>query len=325
VSVVVVGSLNMDYILQVPSLPRRGETVFAEGYSAAPGGKGANQAVASRRLGSHVHMVGCVGTDSPGQALVHYLQETGVDISGLKRDSSVSTGVAYITVAQDGANSIVVNRGANFALAPSHVLDVERLIQDANVVVVQLETPLESVSQALKLAKKHGTVTVLNPAPMVPLEPEMLSLSDWLIPNETEAISLLRLLNKWDEKGQDGLSEDLDLESARDAARKLAELTGAHVVITLGDKGCVYVGSFNPLGLVFPAWEVTAVDTTAAGDAFVGAIASALDEGLGQGQDITKLINFAQATAAIATTRPGAQPSLPTRDEVERFLMERQG
>jgi len=320
VSIVVVGSLNMDYILQVPNLPKRGETVFTAGYSTAPGGKGANQAVASERLGSSVYMVGRVGRDAAGRALVECLEEAGVDISGVKADSRESTGAAYITVAQDGTNTIVVNRGANFALEPSHVLAAETRIQEANVIVVQLETPTEAVFQALKLGRKCNAMTVLNPAPMVPIKPEILTFADWLIPNETEAISLLRLLGRWDQLDEDRMREDLSREFAAEAAGRLAEATGAHVIITLGDKGCVYVGSFDCNGLSFPAYEVDAVDTTAAGDAFVGALACALDEHLGNSINVVELISFAQATAALATTKLGAQPSLPTRVEVEEFL-----
>ena len=321
-SIVVVGSLNMDYVLQVPGLPKRGETVFAAGYSTAPGGKGANQAVASKRLGSRVYMVGRVGRDAAGRALIKCLEEAGVDISEVKDDPRESTGSAYITVSQDGTNTIVVNRGANFVLEPSHVLDAESQIQDANVVVAQLETPTETVFEALKLARKHNTVTVLNPAPMVPLEPEILTLVDWLIPNETEAVSLLRLLGQWDDRDEERLRCDLTQESAIEAAGRLAEVTGAHVIITLGDKGCVYVGSSDRDGLAFPAYEVNAVDTTAAGDAFVGALACALDEDSGSSANIAELVSFAQATAALATTKLGAQPSLPTRIEVEEFLSE---
>jgi len=323
VSIVVVGSLNMDYVLQVPSFPKRGETVFAAGYSTAPGGKGANQAVASQRLGSRVYMVGCVGTDVAGRALIKCLEEAGVDVSSVKIDSRESTGSAYITVAPDGTNIIVVNRGANFALEPSHVLDVRSRIEEANVVVVQLETPMEVVCQTLKLAREHNAVTVFNPAPMVLFEPEILTLADWLIPNETEAVSLLRLLGRWDERDEERLRDGLSYEFVMEAAGRLAEVTGAHVIVTLGDKGCVYVGPIDRCGLAFPAYEVETVDTTAAGDAFIGGMACALDEDSGSSENIAELISFSQAVAALTTTKLGAQPSLPTRIEVEEFLAER--
>ncbi len=313
----------MDYVLQVPSFPKRGETVFAAGYSTAPGGKGANQAVASQRLGSRVYMVGCVGTDVAGRALIKCLEEAGVDVSSVKIDSRESTGSAYITVAPDGTNIIVVNRGANFALEPSHVLDVRSRIEEANVVVVQLETPMEVVCQTLKLAREHNAVTVFNPAPMVLFEPEILTLADWLIPNETEAVSLLRLLGRWDERDEERLRDGLSYEFVMEAAGRLAEVTGAHVIVTLGDKGCVYVGPIDRCGLAFPAYEVETVDTTAAGDAFIGGMACALDEDSGSSENIAELISFSQAVAALTTTKLGAQPSLPTRIEVEEFLAER--
>ena len=322
-STVVVGSLNMDHILQVPSFPKTGETVFAAGYSTAPGGKGANQAVASKRLGSRVYMVGRVGTDAAGRAVVECLEEAGVDVSSVKFDSRESTGSAYITVAPDGTNTIVVNRGANFALEPSHVLDVRSRIEEANVVVVQLETPTEVVYRTLKLAREHNAVTVFNPAPMVLSEPEILTLVDWLIPNETEAVSLLRLLGRWDERDEERLSDGLSYEFVMEAAGRLAEVTGAHVIVTLGDKGCVYAGPIDHCGLAFSAYEVETVDTTAAGDAFIGGMACALDEDSRSSENIEELISFSQAVAALTTTKLGAQPSLPTRIEVEEFLAER--
>ncbi len=330
-SIVVVGSLNMDYVMQVPSLPQRGETVFAAGYSTSSGGKGANQAVAAARLGSRVFMVGRVGSDGAGRVLVNGLESVGVDVSQVWADATEPTGSAYITVDRRGANTIVVNRGANFALTPSHLLAAETLIQEASVVVVQLETPIEVVAQALGLAKKHGAVAVLNPAPMVPLSRETLTLADWLIPNETEAFSLLRLLGQCGEpdEGRPGAgmrsAAGATVDVAMDAARRLADATGANVVVTLGDKGCVYAGPLDRGGLAFPAYEVDAVDTTGAGDAFVGAIASGLDESSGGSIDIAKLISYAQATAAISTTSLGAQPSMPERAGVEEFLLGREG
>jgi len=352
VSIVVVGSLNMDYVIQVSSLPQRGETVFAAGYSTASGGKGANQAVAAARLGSHVFMVGRVGSDGAGRALVNGLQSVGVDTSRVGADATEPTGSAYITVDRHGANTIVVNRGANFALTRSHVLAAEGLIQEANAVVVQLETPIEVVVQALRLAKKHGVAAVLNPAPMIPINIETLALADWLIPNETEAFSLLRLLGLWGEQDREGSGDGPDREHATgviagagmestaeaaaeaavdaaiDAARTLAGATGANVVVTLGDKGCVYAGPLNRGGLAFPAYKVEAVDTTGAGDAFVGAIACGLDassDDSGGSIDIAKLISYAQATAATSTTSLGAQPSMPERARVEEFLLGREG
>jgi len=333
VSIVVVGSLNMDYVMQVSSLPQRGETVFAAGYSTASGGKGANQAVAAARLGSHVFMVGRVGSDGAGRALVNGLEEAGIDASRVEADAMEPTGSAYITVDRHGANTIVVNRGANFALTPLHVLAAESLIQKASVVVVQLEMPMAVVAQALGLAKKHDVVAVLNPAPMAPVNVETLALADWLIPNETEASSLLRFLGLWGEQDREGSGDGPDryhaaeagVDAAMDAARSLAGATGANVVVTLGDKGCVYAGPLHHGGLAFPAYKVEAVDTTGAGDAFVGAIASGLDESSGRSIEIAKLMSYAQATAAISTTSLGAQPSMPERARVEEFLLGREG
>lgn len=324
-SIVVVGSLNMDYVMQVERLPQRGETIFATGYSTAAGGKGANQAVAAARAGSQVCMIGRVGSDVAGRALVRGLKEAGVDTSRVEEDAMEPTGSAYITVDRRGANTIVVNRGANFALRPSHVLAAEGLIREANAVVVQLETPMNVVAQALELAKKHGAAAVLNPAPMVPLSREMLAFADWLIPNETEAASLLRLLDLCGEADEERRNDESGGEYAKDVARRLAGATGANVVVTLGEEGCVYAGPLNRGGLAFPAYRVDAVDTTGAGDAFVGALACGLDATSGGPVDIAKLISFAQATAAVAATSLGAQPSMPVRARVEEFLLEREG
>ena len=203
------------------------------------------------------------------------------------------------------------------------MLDAKSRIEEANVVVVQLETPMEVVCQTLKLAREHNAVTVFNPAPMVLFEPEILTLADWLIPNETEAVSLLRLLGRWDERDEERLRDGLSYEFVMEAAGRLAEVSGAHVIVTLGDKGCVYVGPIDRCGLAFPAYEVETVDTTAAGDAFIGGMACALDEDSGSSENIAELISFSQAVAALTTTKLGAQPSLPTRIEVEEFLAER--
>ena len=385
-SIVVVGSLNMDYVMQVDELPRVGETVFSTRYTSAPGGKGANQAAAAARLGASVKMLGCTGNDAAGRALLESLKGVGVDVSAVHFEPSQPTGSAFITVSASGANTIVVHRGANFALSPEHLKEHESLIAQANVLVTQLEIPLEAVLSALKIARRHHVVTVLNPAPSVPLPLEALELTDYLVPNETEAISLLSRLPKeghgGSESGASGAPDLSDLSDPRRAgavAASLAKATRGTVVITLGENGCVAStasttgrasgaitagafltslategvtqaqafseaqaergsakarpGACKPCDgeeyIALPAFKVKAVDTTAAGDAFVGALAYKIDRARAQGGtgieafNLEDALRFASAAGAIATTKVGAQPSLPTLSEVAELMRTR--
>ncbi len=337
-SIVVVGSLNMDHIMQVDGLPRRGETVFSQRYTTAPGGKGANQAGAAARLGAEVAMVGCVGDDPSGHALVRSLSAIGVDTSAVSTLEQEPTGSAFITVSESAANTIVVHRGANFALSPQLCYDWESLISRANVLVVQLEIPMESVMAALRIARRHRVTTVLNPAPAAPLRREALELADYLVPNETEAAFICRLV------GYRGLPED---SPAVEAATALARATRGTVIVTLGENGCACAtylgrGARAPGGrgagereatgtrargaddvdaFAAPAFKVRAVDSTAAGDAFVGALAYRLDKSRATGAlDLEGSVRFASAAGALAATKVGAQPSLPTLSDINRLL-----
>ena len=294
--VLVVGSANVDFTVAVPRLPAAGETVTNGALLVNHGGKGANQAVAARRLGADVRLIGCVGDDDSGRAVRAALVAEGIGTAGLAISAAAATGTALIIVDRDGRNQIAVAPGANRALTLQHV---RARIEDfawAEIVVASCEIPLETARAALELARARGIPTILNPAPVPDAGVDFLGLVDYLTPNAREAARL---------SGVDG-----DDEAA--AARLRARGAGC-VVVTLGEHGALAYGDGAPRR--FPAFAVDAVDTTAAGDGFNGALAVALTEG----RDLPAALRFASAAAAIACTRRGAQTSLPRRAEVERL------
>jgi len=294
--ILVVGSLNMDLVVRVARHPRVGETLLGGDFQTFPGGKGANQAVAAARLGAAVSMIGCVGSDAFGAALLAAVEKDGVDTAFIRRHPAAASGVALITVSQDGQNTIVVAAGANGQLTAQDVLSAEAAFEDAGAVVLQLEIPLPAVEAAARLGRKHGAMVLLNPAPAQPLSDGLLALVDYLIPNQTELQHLA------------GLSDP------DQAARALLERGVRNLVVTLGEQGSRWV---SPVGQKdAPAFAVRAVDTVAAGDAFVGAFAVALAEG----RPVKEALRYGNAAGALAVTRAGAQPSLPTRIEVEKLL-----
>lgn len=297
-SIIVVGSLNMDLVVRTPRHPQIGETIIGHNFQTFPGGKGANQAVAAARLGGKVKMVGRVGTDSFGGALKNTLLNDGVDIRFVFSDPDAPSGVALITVDDRGDNSIVVASGANARLSPDHIAAAEEAFMDAEMLLLQLESPLPAIQEAIRLARKHGLRVILNPAPARTLEPELLKSVDYLIPNQSE----LALLT--------------GLEIVDSAARLLNEIGVPSVIVTLGEDGALVMEKGQETYL--PAFQVQAVDTTAAGDAFVGAFAVALTEG----HTTMEAAWWGNAAGALATRSPGAQPSLPTRQEFEAFLAE---
>lgn len=299
--VVVVGSLNMDLIVSSPRIPVVGETILGNVFRTAPGGKGANQAVAAARLGAQVGMVGCLGVDSFAADLQDSLEESGVDLTHVRRDLQTSSGVALITVDEAGQNSIVVVPGANYALNAQDVQNAEALFKGAQVLLLQLEIPLDAVQRAAELARAHGVKVVLNPAPARPLPAELLEKVDLLVPNETES----ELLTEMPVKSQ---------ADASAAARKLQEMGAAAVILTLGEKGALLADKDGER--LFPAFPVKAVDTTAAGDAFLGGLAAALSEG----KMLDEAVRWGNAAGALAATRMGAQPSLPQRADLEKLL-----
>ncbi|QDU23893.1 ribokinase [Urbifossiella limnaea] len=300
--VVVVGSVNVDLVVRAGRLPRPGETVGDGTFLQAHGGKGANQAVAAARLGAAVGLVARVGTDSFGdEALAHFRAE-GIRTDHVTRDPAHATGVAVITVDAAGQNAIAVAPGANAALTPADVDRAADSIRSAGVLVAQLETPLETVRHAVRLAAEAGVPVVLNPAPAPdrPLPADLLRAVAVLTPNETEATAL------------SGVPVG-DEASARRAALTLLESGVRTVVVTLGGRG-VLIADATGVEAV-PAARVRAVDTTAAGDAFTGALARFLAAGL----DVRAAARRACAAAALSVTRFGAQPSLPTAAELSAF------
>jgi ribokinase len=304
--IVVVGSLNMDFVVSVDRIPAPGETVLGRNFQMIPGGKGANQAVAAAKLGSNsvaVRMVGRVGYDVFADHLKASLSAAGVDVSAVHAAKSAATGVALISVDRSGQNSIVVAPGANHAMAATDVEALRQVFRGARLALFQLETPLDTVAAALALARQEGLTTMLDPAPAQPLPAQMLEQVDILTPNESEA---LRLLERPPER--------LSPADAVDVAEALHQLGPKTVIVKLGEHGCfVHGGSTRGH---FPGFAVEVRDTTAAGDTFNAALAVAL----GEGAPIEYALRFANAAAAISVTRQGAQTSAPVRGEVDEFL-----
>jgi ribokinase len=307
--VVVVGSLNMDFVVSVDRLPAPGETVLGRDFQMIPGGKGANQAYAVGKIGSasvRARMVGRVGHDMFADHLKASLSAAGVDVSSVNTHRSQPTGVALISVERSGQNSIVVASGANQALAASEVEAMRPAFRSVRFVLFQLETPLDTVGAALRLAHQEGAETILDPAPAQPLSEDLLTHVDILTPNESEASILL--------------GRPPGRVTAADApalARALRERGPKKVVLKLGDQGCFYLDGDGEF--LTPGFAVDAVDATAAGDTFNAALAV----GLAEGKGIAESLRFANAAAAISVTRAGAQASIPARAEVDAFLAAR--
>jgi ribokinase len=301
-NIVVVGSLNMDLVVQVPTIPKPGETVLGNKFATFPGGKGANQAVAAARLGASVTMVGQVGADTYGESLIDNLATEGVKVDCVSSDEHNATGVAMIAVDANGQNSIAVASGANFTLTKEHIRSAWEKLRDIDILIMPLETPPDTILEAARLAKKQGSTVVLNPAPARILGVELLSLVDVLVPNEHEISQLSEYQP----------SSDAEIEEF--ARTLIAQGVGA-VVTTLGSKGVSIVEDSKD-EVLLPPFPVEALDTTAAGDSFVAALAV----GIGEGKSLQEACYFANAVGALTVTKMGAQPSLPTRAEVNEFL-----
>ncbi|HTU25527.1 MAG TPA: ribokinase [Pirellulales bacterium] len=299
--IVVVGSVNADMVVKSQRLPAPGETVIGGQFVMVPGGKGANQAVAARRLGADVTLVAKVGHDPLGDEAVEHYRREGIRTDFISRDSSAATGVALILVDAVGENLISVASGANATLTPADVDRAAERIRAADAVLLQLEIPIETVCHAARLAAAAGVAVILDPAPAAPLPCGLLADAAFVTPNEHEAECLT------------GVAVT-DEDSARRAALKLLNDGARHVIITLGPKGA-WLASASEHRLI-AGRRVAAVDTTAAGDAFNGGFAWAL----GQGLAIEAAIARACAVGALSATRLGAQPSLPTADELAHFL-----
>lgn len=303
-TVVVFGSINMDLVATTARLPRPGETVSGEHFRTAPGGKGANQAVACARLGVPTRLVGRLGADSFGAALRAVLAAEGVELSGVVDDQEQPSGVALITVDGAGENSIVVVPGANGAVGGDDLGRLEQALAGARVLLLQLEIPLEAVAAAASLARARGVTVILDPAPAQPLPAALYPLVDLLTPNEGEAATLVG----------HAVTDDQTAAAAADA---LHARGAGHVLLKRGGRGVLSVGAAEQLAL--PAFPVTPVDTVAAGDAFNGGLAAALAEG----RPLREALRWGLAAGAVAVTRAGAQNAMPRRAELEALLATR--
>lgn len=300
--VVIVGSSNSDMVVRVPHLPRPGETVLGGEFLTAAGGKGANQAVAAARLGASVAFIARIGCDALGDQALADLRREGIDVRHVSRDPRARSGVALINVSDTGENSIAVAPGANARLTSGHIKKSSRVFTGHGPLLVQLETPLDTIVTAVELARRSGMPVILNPAPARELPDSLLRKVSIITPNQTEA-ELLTGIRVTDETNAEAAANDL-------RARGVST-----VIITLGAKGAFVVAPDGARRVA--GFPVKAVDTTAAGDVFNGALATALAEG----RMLNDAVRFANAAAALSVTRKGAQPSAPRRRAVERLLV----
>ena len=303
-TILVLGSSNIDLILRIPRFHHAGETIQGKSLVTAFGGKGANQAIASKRLGGNVVFVTKLGNDFYGKSYHRYMVENGLHQKFLLKDRKLPTGIALIELVPKGENRIIVSPGANGSLSVKDLKKLTPLWKEIKVFATQSEIPIETVKVGLKMAKEHGVITLLNPSPPAQLPTHLLSLVDFIVPNEMEAQSLTGI--KW--RG------DRDI---RRMGETLIKMGVRNVVITLGSKGFFFRNRSEEFWM--KAFKVNVVDTTAAGDAFLGGLVTAL----AQNKPIQEALRFANGAGALATTKLGAQPSLPLRKELETFLQTR--
>jgi ribokinase len=304
--IVVIGSINMDIVIHAERMPREGETMLGSQLKFFPGGKGANQAVAAARLGGETFMVGRVGQDSFGESLKAGLLENDINCDHVIVDEKAASGTALIVINPKGNNSILVAPGAAEHVSPADANEASGLIRGANALLMQFEIPLETVARAAEIAREYGVLTILDAGPAKECSPELLRAVDVVSPNETEAEVLI---------GQ----AIADLPSAKKAAEAFLEMGVKALVLKLGEKGCLVAREGEITH--YPAFKVSPVDTTAAGDAFTAALAVEL----ARGEPFERAARFANAAGALSTLQPGAQPSMPTRKDVLDFLSERKG
>lgn len=300
-SIVVIGSLNMDMVVRTNRAPNAGETLMGQAFALSPGGKGANQAVAAARLGAEVSMIGRVGKDTFGSEMLEIIKQEGIHIEHISVSETEATGVASIVIEEDGENRIIVVPGANIDLFVEDIQALESVISQAEMIVLQLEMELAMSEYAIAIAHRHGIPVILNPAPARVLKDEMLGQVSYLTPNETEAGILT------------GMNVD-SLETAEQAASILLQKGVQNVIVTLGSKGALIVNAEGAKSV--PGFPVKAIDTVAAGDSFNGALAQQLV----LGKTLEEAVSFANAVGALAVGKKGAIPSLPRFSEVEQFL-----
>jgi ribokinase len=299
--ILVLGNSNVDFVFRIPRFHQPGETILAESLVTVFGGKGANQAITAKRLGGNAIFMTKVGNDHYGKSYRQYLIENGFDQKLILEDKKLPTGMAVIELTPKGENRIIASFGANGALLEGDLIRLHRYWKGIEIFVTQLEIPISTVEKGLMMAKEQGTLTLLNPSPPIQLPPHILSLVDFIVPNELEAQILTGI--KW--KGD---------EDIRKIATRLLEMGPKNVIITLGPKGLFFKNSNEEIWM--KAFRVNVVDTTAAGDAFMGALAC----GLSENRPIQEILRFANGAGALATTKLGAQPSLPFKKDLKDFL-----
>ncbi|WP_026887397.1 ribokinase [Clostridium beijerinckii] len=303
----ILGSINMDMVVSINKMPLIGETIFSDNFKLAHGGKGANQAVAAQRLGAEVHMISKVGQDAYGLQIVNSLEKENINVDNVFRDDVSPTGTAIITVDNEGNNSIIVVPGANMTLNLKEINKCKEVITCSDIIVSQFETPIEVTIEAFKFAKENEVITILNPAPAKDIPKELLKYTDIIIPNETEATTLT------------GINVN-DLESAKQAANIFFNNNVKYVIITLGDKGAAVISKED--GILIPAYKVNAIDTTAAGDSFIGAVSTKLTKSNLNINSLAEAVKFSNKVSAIAVQREGAQPSIPSLKEINEIYGE---
>jgi ribokinase len=299
--ILVLGNSNVDLVFKIQRFHSPGETILAESLGTFFGGKGANQAITAKRLGGNIEFVTKVGNDHYGKAYRQHLIKSGLNRKLILEDKKLPTGTAVIELTPKGENRIVAFLGANGSLSVKDIRGLKRNWRGVGIFVTQLEIPFSTVERGLKMAKDQGALTLLNPSPPIPLPPHILSTVDFIVPNEVEAQLLTGI--KW--KG------DQDI---RKMAKKLLDMGVRNVVITLGPRGLFFKDRSEEIWV--EAFRVKVIDTTAAGDAFLGALATSLSEN----KPIQEALKFANGAGALATTKLGAQPSLPFRKDLEIFL-----
>ena len=305
--VCVLGSMNMDLVVKVNDIPRVGETILSKSFEKIAGGKGANQAVAAKRCGAEVAMIAKIGKDENGEILKDKLKEDNIDVKYVFEDKNESTGMAFIMVNENGNNSIIVVAGSNMTINKEEIEVSLEKIKESDILIAQFETSEEMTLEAFKKAKEFGKVTILNPAPAKKINEELLRVTDIIVPNETEVEVLT------------GITIEI-LEEANKAGQVFLEKGVKFVVITLGDKGAVIIG--KDFCELVPAYKVNAIDTTAAGDSFIGGLSSKLDYKNINKQTLIEAVNFGNKVSSISVQRKGAQPSIPYLKEIEEIYGE---
>lgn len=299
--VCVLGSINMDLVIKVKEMPKEGETILSNSFEKVAGGKGANQAIAAKRCGNEVTMISKIGKDENGKILKDALDSEDINVDFVYEDDASPTGMAMITVNERGNNSIVVISGSNMTINEAEINKTEEVIKKNDILIAQFETPEEITESAFKVAKEAGKITILNPAPAKEITTDILKYTDVIIPNETE-VELLT-----------GIKVE-NLEDAKKAAKKFIDKGISFVIITLGAQGAALVSKNE--AKTIPAYKVKAIDTTAAGDSFIGGLSCKLNVNELSFENLEKAVSFGNKVSSITVQKEGAQPSIATLEEV---------